>query len=62
MESNMQQLRTEEEDERKIARRLFKALCGLYPERYIALVEPHHVATDRPPAPTFNGIESRAVR
>ena len=37
-ESNMNQNQTYEDDRREVARRLFKALCGLYPDRYIALV------------------------
>ena len=43
----MEQHLAEEDDRRDVARRLFKALCALYPDRYIALVEPRDVASDR---------------
>ena len=31
-----------------IARRVFGALCERFPDKYIALVQPHSVADDRP--------------
>ena len=39
MKSNVEQNQAHEQDQRDVARRLFKALCALYPDCYIALVE-----------------------
>jgi hypothetical protein len=46
MEPNMDQPPLDENDPRYIARRIFKALCARYPDRYIALIEqpPLHAA------------------
>lgn len=61
-ESNMDQNQTDEDDRREVARRLFKALCGLYPDRYVALVQPHDVVSKQPPAQAFAAIEVPAAR
>ena len=50
-----------EEDDRRAARRLFQALCALYPNRYIALVQPHDAASVGPPAPAFIAVEAQAT-
>ncbi len=39
MVPNMEQPPLDQNDPRFIARRLFKELCALYPDRYIALIE-----------------------
>jgi hypothetical protein len=49
-ESNMEPLA--HDDPRYIARRLFKELCALYPDRYIALIEePPLLTAPVPPKP-----------
>jgi hypothetical protein len=40
MEPNGEQPPQDQNDPRFIARGLFKELCALYPDRYIALIEP----------------------
>jgi hypothetical protein len=37
------------EDRRVVARRLFEALCTRYPDKYIALIQPHDVANGPSP-------------
>jgi hypothetical protein len=48
--------RPAEESRRAVARRLFKVLCGRYPDRYIALVEPPCVVDDPVRAPLFAAV------
>ena len=50
MEPNVEQQHLAQEERHDVAHRLFKALCGLYPDRYIALIEPRIVASDQPRA------------
>ena len=59
-ELNMDQKQADDDHRREVARRLFKALCGLYPDRYIALMQPHHVVSKQ--AQAFAAIEAPAVR
>jgi len=56
----MDQKQADDDHRREVARRLFKALCGLYPDRYIALMQPHHVVSKQ--AQAFAAIEAPAVR
>ncbi len=46
------------DDRRDIARRLFKALCARFPDRYIILIESRDDATRRPFQPTLEAIEA----
>ena len=46
------------EGDRAIAHRLFKALCELYPDRYITLIDPHDVAVDPPPSLSSLDVEA----
>ena len=41
----------EKDDRRAVAQRLFEALCALYPDRYVALIQPRDAANYRLPAP-----------
>jgi len=50
-----------EEGERAVARRLFMALCELYPDRYITLIEPHG-ANDRTPSLSMPAVEAEGLR
>jgi hypothetical protein len=43
MESNMEQNLAEEDDRCVVARHIFKALCALYPDRYLMLALPGDV-------------------
>ena len=43
MGSNMEQNLAEEDDRCVVARRIFKGLCALYPDRYLMLVLPGNV-------------------
>jgi hypothetical protein len=46
---NVEQPHQDQNDPRFIARRLFKELCALYPDRYIALIEqPPSLSTELP--------------
>jgi hypothetical protein len=56
----MDQKQADDDDRREIARRLFKALCRLYPDRYIALVQPHDVVSTQ--AHAYVAIEAPVVR
>jgi hypothetical protein len=38
-------------DRRVIAKRIYDALCGCYPDKYIALIQPSEVADAAPLAP-----------
>jgi hypothetical protein len=49
MEPNVEQPQQDQNDPRFIARRLFKELCALYPDRYVALIEqPPSLSTELP--------------
>jgi hypothetical protein len=48
----------EEEDGRVVARRIFNALCALYPDRYLMLVQPREAVSDPPPAPALTALEN----
>jgi|HubBroStandDraft_1064217.scaffolds.fasta_scaffold454673_2 hypothetical protein len=68
MGSNMQQNLAEEDDRCVVARRIFMALCALYPDRYLTLVLPGdhlheeaRVAYDPLPAATLNAPQSPAA-
>jgi hypothetical protein len=68
----MQQNLAEEDDPSVVARRVFKALCALYPDRYLmlvlsgdvlvlpgdVLVPPSDVASDPPPAAALTAPQS----
>jgi hypothetical protein len=66
MEKNLAE---EEDDDRHIvARRIFKALCALYPDRYLmlalpgdVLVLPGDVVRDPPPAAALTAPQSPAA-
>jgi hypothetical protein len=47
----------EEDERRAVARRLFEALCALYPDRYVALSEPN-AARDRPSPTTVTAVKA----
>ena len=71
----MQQNRAEEGDRCVVARRIFKALCALYPDRYLMLVlpgdvlvlpgdvsvPPSEVASDPPPPAALAAPQSPAA-
>jgi hypothetical protein len=68
MGSNMQQNLAEEDDRSVVARRIFKGLCALYPDRYLmlvlpgdVLVPPSDVASDPPPAAALSAPQSPAA-
>ena len=61
MESNVEQHRAEKEDPRDVARRLFKALCELYPDRYIAMIQPNNLPNIRPELPTITTVEAQTI-
>ena len=75
MGSNMQHNLAEEDDRSVVARRIFKALCALYPDRYLmlvlsgdvlvlpgdVLVPLSDVASDPPPAAALTAPQSPAV-
>jgi hypothetical protein len=68
MGSNMQQSLAEENDRCLVARRIFKALCALYPDRYLMLalpsddvVLPGDVICDPPPAAALAAQQSPAA-
>jgi hypothetical protein len=61
MGSNVELHHAGEEDRRVVARRIFKALCALYPDRYLMLVESREVVSDRPPAGALTALESPAA-
>jgi len=46
------------EGDRAIAHRLFNALCELYPDRYITLIDPREVAVDPPPSLSLLDVEA----
>jgi hypothetical protein len=48
MELEMEQQQVEEGDRAVVARRLFKALCELYPDRFVTLVESRDDVADSP--------------
>ena len=48
MELEMEQQQVEEGDRAVVARRLFKALCELYPDRFVALVKSRDDDPDLP--------------
>jgi hypothetical protein len=48
------------DERREIARRLFKALCTKFPDRYVILIESRDVANRRPFQPTLEPIEASA--
>ena len=50
-----------EEGDRAVARRLFMALCELYPDRYITLIEPHD-ANDRTPSLSMPAVRAFTER
>ena len=50
-----------EEGDRAVARRLFKAMCELYPDRYITLVEPRD-ANDWTPALSMPAAAAEGLR
>jgi hypothetical protein len=50
-----------EDDPRVVARRVYQALCKLYPDRYIALIEPRGVGSDRAPSSAFGMNEGVAA-
>jgi hypothetical protein len=68
-----QNLAGEEDDRSVVARRIFKGLCALYPDRYLMLVlpgnvlvlpgdvSPSDVASDPPPAAALNAPQSPAA-
>ena len=56
----MEQNLAEEDDRCVVARRVFKALCALYPDRYLMLVLPGDVAIDPPPAAALTAPQSPA--
>ena len=62
MKSNVEQNQAHEQDQRDVARRLFKALCALYPDCYIALVESQEVASGRPLALELPSVDARLFR
>jgi hypothetical protein len=58
--SNMEEKPTEEAgDRRVVAHRLIKALCALYPDRYLMLVVPREVVSD--PAAALVALENPAA-
>ena len=57
----MEQHTAEEDERRAVARRLFQALCALYPDRYILLVQPHDAWSAPPPASAFTAVEAQAT-
>ena len=66
--SNMEQNLAEEDDRCDVARRIFKGLCALYPDRYLMLVQPGNVlvlpgdvASDPPPAAALTAPQSPAA-
>ena len=59
--SASEQHQADEHYRRDVARRLFKALCALYPDRYIALVEPREEASDGPPALELPTVDAPAL-
>jgi hypothetical protein len=68
MGSNMQQNLAEEDDRCVVARHIFKALCALYPDRYLmlalpgdVLVLPGDVASDPPPTAALTAPQSPAA-
>jgi hypothetical protein len=48
MELEMEQQQVEEGDRAVVARRLFKALCELYPDRFVTLVESRDCVAESP--------------
>lgn len=66
--SNMEQNLAEEDDRCAVARRIFMALCALYPDRYLTLVLPGdhlhdevRVAYDPSPTAALNAPQSHAA-
>jgi hypothetical protein len=48
------------DDRRAVAQRLFDALCGRFPDKYVALIQPPDVTDDRLPAANFIAANTAA--